>query len=382
MGAIYCDYNATTPLDPEVRSAMWPFLTEIWGNPSSLHQYGRRARAALDEARERAAAVLGAKPTEIIFTSGGTESVNLAVLGAARALRDKGRHLVTSAIEHHAVLEAMKYLEQYEGFRVTRLPVTREGFVDPDHLAAALEPDTVLVSIMAANNEIGTIQPVRELAALCHERGIWFHTDAVQFFGKMPFDSVRDLGADLVSLCAHKFHGPKGAGLLYVRSPLRVQPLLFGGPHENENRAGTENLAAIAGLVAAMERFLHPPVFEPRRMQALTETLTEALLSVPGVHLLSPRSARLPNTVAVGVEGLDSVTLVAGLDLEGVCASAGSACSAGAMEPSHVATALGVPPQVAAGLVRFSLGRENTDEDIPRIAHAFRRVVERGRTCG
>ncbi|MEJ5237265.1 MAG: cysteine desulfurase family protein [Limisphaera sp.] len=382
MHTIYCDYNATTPLDPEVRSAMWPFLTEIWGNPSSLHQYGRRARAALDEARERAAAVLGAKPSEIIFTSGGTESVNLAVLGAARALRDRGRHLITSAVEHHAVLEAMAHLERHEGFRVTRLPVTREGFVEPERLAAAFEPDTVLVSIMAANNEIGTLQPVPALAALCRERGVWFHTDAVQFFGKMPFTSVRDLGADLVSLCAHKFHGPKGAGLLYVRSPLRVQPLLFGGPHENENRAGTENLPAIAGLVAAMERFLRPPVFDPARLQSLTDSLAAELLSIPGVHLLSPRTARLPNTLAVAIEDLDSVTLVAGLDLEGVCASAGSACSAGAMEPSHVAMALGVPPQVAAGLVRFSLGRDNTPDDVPRIAEAFRRVVERARTCG
>jgi cysteine desulfurase len=382
MRTIYCDYNATTPLDPGVRAAMEPFLTEVWGNPSSLHQIGRRARAALDEARERAASVLGVKPGEIVFTSGGTESVNLAVLGVARARRERGRHLITSAIEHHAVLHAMEYLERREGFEVTRLPVTPEGFVDPDTLRRAIRPDTVLVSIMAANNEIGTLQPVRELAAACRERGVLFHTDAVQFFGKVPFESARDVGADLVSLCAHKFHGPKGAGLLYIRSPLQIDPILFGGPHENERRAGTENLAAIAGLVHAMEQFLKPPVFEPQRMWQLTSHLLEGLLQVPGVHLLGSPERRLPNTVAVGVERLDSATLVAALDVEGVCASAGSACTSGALEPSHVAVALGVPSDVAAGLVRFSLGRETTEADVHTVIEVFQRVVQVGRSCG
>lgn len=382
MRTIYCDYNATTPLDPGVRAAMEPFLTEVWGNPSSLHQIGRRARAALDEARERAASVLGVKPGEIVFTSGGTESVNLAILGAARARRERGRHLITSTIEHHAVLHAMEYLERREGFEVTRLPVTPEGFVDPDTLRRAIRPDTVLVSIMAANNEIGTLQPVRELAAACRERGVLFHTDAVQFFGKVPFESVRDLGADLVSLCAHKFHGPKGAGLLYIRSPLQIDPILFGGPHENERRAGTENLAAIAGLVHAMEQFLKPPVFEPQRMWQLTSHVLEGLLQVPGVHLLGSPERRLPNTVAVGVEGLDSATLVAALDVEGVCASAGSACTSGALEPSHVAVALGVPSDVAAGLVRFSLGRETTEADVHTVIEVFQRAVQVGRSCG
>ncbi|NGO40324.1 cysteine desulfurase [Limisphaera ngatamarikiensis] len=382
MRTIYCDYNATTPLDPGVRAAMEPFLTEVWGNPSSLHRIGRRARAALDEARERAASVLGVKPGEIVFTSGGTESVNLAILGAARARRERGRHLITSAIEHHAVLHAMEYLERREGFEVTRLPVTPGGFVDPETLRRAIRPDTVLVSIMAANNEIGTLQPVRELAAACRERGVLFHTDAVQFFGKVPFESVRDLGADLVSLCAHKFHGPKGAGLLYIRSPLQIDPILFGGPHENERRAGTENLAAIAGLVRAMEQFLKPPVFEPERMRQLTCRLLKGLLQVPGVHLLGSPERRLPNTVAVGVEGLDSATLVAALDVEGVCASAGSACTSGALEPSHVAVALGVPSDIAAGLVRFSLGRETTEADVHTVIEVFQRVVQVGRSCG
>jgi len=382
MHTVYCDYNATTPLDAGVRAAMEPFFGEVWGNPSSLHRIGRRARAALDDLRERAARALGAKPGEIVFTSGGTESVNLAVLGTARARRDRGRHLITSAIEHHAVLHAMDHLERREGFEVTRLPVTREGVVDPDLLARVIRPDTILVSIMAANNEIGTLQPVREIAALCRRHGVLFHTDAVQFFGKMPFSGVADLGADLISLCAHKIHGPKGAGLLYLRSPLQIEPLLFGGPHENERRAGTENLAAIAGMVHAMEHFLRPPVFDPERMQWLSATLMEGLLRIPGVHLLGSRDRRLPNTVAVGVEGLDSATLVAALDVEGICVSAGSACTSGALEPSHVAVALGLPPEVAGGLVRFSLGRENTEADVRAVIEAFEKVVRVGRTCG
>ena len=382
MHTVYCDYNATTPLDAGVRAAMEPFFGEVWGNPSSLHRVGRRARAALDDLRERAARALGAKPSEIVFTSGGTESVNLAVLGAARARRERGRHLITSVIEHHAVLHAMDHLERRDGFEVTRLPVTREGVVDPDLLARALRPDTILVSIMAANNEIGTLQPVREIAALCQRHGVLFHTDAVQFFGKMPFSGVADLGADLISLCAHKIHGPKGAGLLYLRSPLQIEPLLFGGPHENERRAGTENLAAIAGMVHALEHFLRPPVFDPERMQRLSVTLMDGLLRIPGVHLLGSRDRRLPNTVAVGVEGLDSATLVAALDVEGVCTSAGSACTSGALEPSHVAVALGVPPEVAGGLVRFSLGRENTEADVRAAIEAFEKVVRVGRTCG
>lgn len=382
MHTVYCDYNATTPLDAGVRAAMEPFFGEVWGNPSSLHRVGRRARAALDDLRERAARALGARPSEIVFTSGGTESVNLAVLGAARARRERGRHLITSVIEHHAVLHAMDHLERREGFEVTRLPVTREGVVDPDLLARAFRPDTILVSIMAANNEIGTLQPVREIAALCQRHGVLFHTDAVQFFGKMPFSGVADLGADLISLCAHKIHGPKGAGLLYLRSPLQIEPLLFGGPHENERRAGTENLAAIAGMVHALEHFLRPPVFDPERMQRLSTTLMEGLLRIPGVHLLGSRDHRLPNTVAVGVEGLDSATLVAALDVEGVCTSAGSACTSGALEPSHVAVALGVAPEVAGGLVRFSLGRENTEADVRAAIEAFEKVVRVGRTCG
>jgi len=231
---IYFDYNATTPLDPAVRAAMLPLLDEAWGNPSSVHQVGQRARALLDDARDRAAGLLGTKPSELIFTSGGTESNNLAIFGAVRALKAKGKHLITSAVEHDAVLEGFDYLEKREGFAVTRLPVDAEGRVSVDSLKRALRPDTILVSIMAANNEIGTLQPVAELGALCREKGVVFHTDAVQWFGKEPVTSLSQFNADLVSVCAHKFHGPKGAGLLYIRSPLHLDPIFFGGGHENE----------------------------------------------------------------------------------------------------------------------------------------------------
>ncbi len=244
---IYLDYNATTPLDPVVREAMLPLLDEVWGNPSSVHHVGRRARAFLDEFRERMARVLRCKPSEIVFTSGGTESNNLAILGTARLLRDKGRHLITSPVEHHAVLRCFEELERREGFEVTLLPVDKHGRVQPEALSAALRPDTTLVSVIAANNEIGTLQSVSQLGSICRENGVLFHTDAVQWFGK---ESVNDIGvfsADLVSICAHKFHGPKGAGALYIRSPLQPHAIVLGGSHENERRAGTENLPAIAG---------------------------------------------------------------------------------------------------------------------------------------
>src|SRR5208282_4284912 len=271
---IYFDYNATTPLDPAVRDAMLPFLGDVWGNPSSVHQVGRKARALLDDARDRAAKFLGAKPSEIIFTSGGTESNNLAIFGTARLLKPKGRHLITSSVEHDAVLQSFDYLGKNDGFEVSRLPVDSGGRVSPDDLRKAICPNTVLVSVMAANNEIGTIQPVAELGAICRERGIVFHTDAVQWFGKEPFNHISQFNADLVSICAHKFHGPKGAGLLYARSPLHPVPLLLGGSHENERRAGTENLAAILGMVSALERFVKPPVFPPSRLKSFSTRLS------------------------------------------------------------------------------------------------------------
>jgi cysteine desulfurase len=373
---VYFDYNATTPLDQAVREAMLPFLGEVWGNPSSVHLVGRKARALLDDARDRAAKFLGAKPSEIIFTSGGTEANNLAIFGAARMLRPKGKHLITSAIEHHAVLHCFDYLEKKEGFEVTRLPVNSDGRVSVDDLKKAIRADTILVSIMAANNEIGTIQPVAELGAVCRERGIVFHTDAVQWFGKEPFDNISQFNADLVSVCAHKFHGPKGAGLLYIKSPLHPDPILFGGGHENERRAGTENLSAIIGLVAALEKFIKPPVFERIKLEELSAKLIAAIEKIDGCELVSPRVNSLANTVSFVVRGADSIGLLAGLDLEGICASSGSACSAGSLEPSHVILAIG-KKDAANSLVRFSLGRDSTAEEMNFVGAALPEIIRR-----
>lgn len=376
---VYFDYNATTPLDPAVRAAMEPFLDGIWGNPSSVHSIGRTARAALDEARYRMSGLWRCKPSEVIFTGGGTESNNLAILGTARLMRDKGRHLVTSPVEHHAVLHTFQYLAKYEGFEVTYLPVDHFGRVHPDSVAAALRPDTALVSVMGANNEVGTVQPVAQIGSLCRERGVLFHTDAVQTFGKLPFRDIQQYEADLVSVCAHKFHGPKGAGALFIRSPLLPHPVQHGGAQENERRGGTENLAAIAGLVAAFERFVTTPVFPAEPLLKWTRRLAEAASAVPGVHLQGHPAERLPNTVSFTVEGADSIALLANLDLEGVCASSGSACTAGSLEPSHVLLAMGVPQAQANSLVRLSLGRENTEAEVERVARLLPDVIARVR---
>lgn len=373
---IYLDYNATTPLDRAVRDAMLPFLGEVWGNPSSIHQVGRKARALLDESRERAAKVLKCKPSEIIFTSGGTESNNLAIFGTARLLKSKGRHLITSTIEHHAVLNCFDYLEKREGFQVTRLPVDSQGRVAVEDLKHAIRSDTVLVSIMAANNEIGTIQPVNKLGAICRERGVIFHTDAVQWFGKEPFESIGQFSADLVSICAHKFHGPKGAGLLYIQSPLHPDPVSFGGGHENERRAGTENLAGIIGLVEAMDRFLSPPVFSRPVLEPLAQRLTNCITGIPGLEIVSRSKHRLANTVSFVAPGTDSIVLLGALDLEGICASGGAACSAGSLNPSHVILAL-QKPDSADSLVRFSLGRDSTLEEVDFVCEVLPRLVAR-----
>src|SRR6266850_3803686 len=377
MRTVYFDYNATTPLDPQVREAMLPYLAEIWGNPSSVHHIGRQARAPLDDARDRAAAFLGCKPSEIVFTSGGTESANLAVLGVARLLKPKGRHLITCAVEHHAVLHCCEYLARKEGFELTVLPVDREGVVWPDSLQKALRPDTILVSIMAANNEIGTIQPVAELGALCRKHGVLFHTDAVQWFGKEPFESIHQFNADLVSICGHKFYGPKGAGALFIKSPLLPDPILFGGSHENERRAGTENLASIIGLVEAMERFIKAPVFQRKTLQPLSERLLCFLDEQKTIQVVGSRKHRLSNTVSFLVRGSDSIALLAGLDIEGICASSGSACSAGSLEPSHVISSLGVDRRLANSLVRFSLGRESTLEEVEYTESVLPEVIRR-----
>ncbi len=377
MQTVYFDYNATTPLDPEVLAAMLPYFSDVFGNPSSVHHVGRRARAILDDARDRASKVLGCKPSEIIFTSGGTESVNLAIFGTARHLKAKGRHILTSAVEHHAVLHSCDYLVKNEGVEVTLLPVNSEGQVEPDSLEKAIRPDTVLASVMSANNEIGTIQSVAELGAICRKHGVLFHTDAVQSFGKEPFQSINQFNANLVSICGHKFHGPKGAGALFVKSPLLPDPILFGGGHENERRAGTENLAAVIGLVEAMERFVREPVFAPAKLAPLKNRLLCLIDRMEGVQFVGSRQHGLVNTISFLVKGSDSIALLAGLDMEGICASSGSACSAGSLEPSHVISALGVEQQLAHSLVRFSLGRDSTTAEVEYVESVLPEIIRR-----
>jgi cysteine desulfurase len=373
---IYFDYNATTPLDPAVRDAMLPFLGDVWGNPSSIHHVGRKARAMLDDARDRAAKFLGAKPSEIVFTSGGTESNNLAIFGAARLLKSKGNHLVVSPVEHPAVLQCFDFLEKNEGFSVSRLPVDSEGRVSPDDLQRILRPETVLVSVMAANNEIGTLQPVAEIGAICRGRNILFHTDAVQWFGKEPFENIAQFNADLVSVCAHKFHGPKGAGLLFIKSPLHPTPILFGGGHENERRAGTENLASAFGLVEALEKFAVPPVFQRGKLKSLADKLIACIEQIVGCELVCPRQNSLANTVSFVVRGSDGIALMAGLDMEGICASSGSACSAGSLEPSHVILATG-RKESANSLVRFSLGRDSSETEVDFVCSVLPEIIRR-----
>jgi cysteine desulfurase len=361
---------------------MRPFLDEVFGNPSSVHRVGRRARVMLDDARERMALILGCKPSEVVFTGGGTESNNLAVLGTARRLRDKGRHLIASPTEHHAVLHCLDYLVRREGFELSLLPVDAAGIVDPESLRQAIRPDTILVSVMAANNETGTLQPVAELGGICRERGVKFHTDAVQFFGKEPFQRIDQFQADLVSLCAHKFYGPKGAGALYIRSPFQPDPILFGGGHENERRAGTENLATIVGLVEAASRFLSEPVFSRAPLRGWTERLALAWDGVPGLEWRGAADQRLANTLSFTVAGSDSIALLAALDLEGICASSGSACSSGALTPSHVLLAMGVDPLLAGSFVRFSLGRETTEAEVDRVLEVAPGLIQRARGGG
>ena len=381
MRTIYLDYNATTPLDTRVREAMQPAFEEAWGNPSSVHHVGQSARALLDEARERVAATLKCKPSELIFTSGGSESTNLAILGIARQLRAKGRHIITSAVEHHAVLHPCEYLANNDGFEVSVLPVDAVGRVSPDAVREAIRADTVLVSIMAANNELGTIQPVAEIGTLCAEKGILFHTDAVQWFGKLPLNGVGDFQADLVSLCAHKFHGPKGAGLLYVKSPLNPDPILHGGAHENERRAGTENLPAILGLTEAIVHFVPSPVFPMSQLGSWADLLINSVDAIDGASFMGDRNkeGRLLNTVSFFVEGSDSIALLSGLDLEGICASSGSACSSGSVTPSHVVIATGAPEPAANALVRLSLGRESSLEQVEFVADLLPHVVAQAR---
>jgi cysteine desulfurase len=372
---IYLDYNATTPLAPEAFAAMRPYLEQHFGNASSIHAAGREARAALDDARDRLARLLGAKPHEIVFTGGGTEADNLAVLGLARQHADRGRHVITSAAEHHAVLHACEHLARHDGFRVTWLPVDRQGRIAPEQVAEALTAKTTLVSIMSANNETGVRQPVREIAALCRERGVLFHTDAIQSFGK---ESLHAPDFDALSLAAHKFYGPKGVGLLYLRGGTAIARLQHGGSHENERRPGTENVAAIAGLAAAAELALRDLAAEATRQARLRDRLWEGIHAlVPGAIQNGHPTERLANTLNVSFPGLEGESLLIALDLAGIGASSGSACMVGSVLPSHVLLAMGVPPELARATVRFSLGKPTTDAEIDAALAALPDVFAR-----
>ena len=372
---IYLDYNATTPLCEPARAAMWPYLERHYGNPSSIHAAGREARAAIDDARDQLADLLGAKPHELIFTGSGTESNNLAVLGLARSLRARGRHLICSSIEHHAVLHAFDQLQQNEGFDVTFLPVDKSGRVNPDTVAGALRDGTTLVSVMSANNETGVIQPIAAIAKICRARGVLLHSDMVQSFAKLRTD-VGDV--DAASFSAHKFYGPKGAGLLYLRAGLPIEPIQFGGAHENQRRPGTENVAAIAGMAAAAQWALDNIDGEQAREASLRDQLWARIgATFPYAELNGANALRLANTLNVSFPGLDSETLLMALDLEGVCASSGSACMVGSVVPSHVLLAMGMSPAAARSAVRFSLGKQTTAAQINAAADAMCRVLQR-----
>jgi len=372
---IYLDYNATTPLCDQAREGMLPYLDRHFGNPSSVHAAGREARAAVDDARDQLAGLLSVRSHEIIFTCGGTESCNLAVLGLARRRSSRGGHIVSNKAEHHAVLNTLEYLEKCEGFEITWLNVSRDGMIDLDQLAAVIRPDTRLVSIMTANNETGVIQVMREISQICRGHGVLLHSDMVQAFGKVQIDLSL---VDAASFAAHKFYGPKGAGFLFLRSGLSIEPIMFGGAHENERRPGTENVAAIAGMAAAAEWTLRDCDSEQERERRLRDELwTRISQNVPDAKQNGANAPRLANTLNVSLLGLDSEMLLIALDLEGVCASSGSACMVGSVVASHVLLAMDLPIEHARSAVRFSLGKWTTADEIKAAGDAVRKIVDR-----
>lgn len=374
--AIYLDHAATTPTDPQVVEAMLPWFSEEFGNPSAIYSLGLSAAQAVQEARETAAAAIGADPEEIYFTSGGTESNNWAIQGAADAHRNKGRHLVTSAIEHHAVLEPLHFLEKH-GYEVTRVPVDSNGLIDPDEVRKALRRDTILVSIMHANNEIGTIQPLAEIGRITREAGVLFHVDAVQSLGKIPVN-VDELGVDMLSASSHKFYGPKGVGFLYLRKRARISPLLHGGAQERGRRAGTLNVPGIVGLGKALELALQRMEEDAQRETALRDRLWEGLrTSIEAIYLNGDPIRRLPNNLNIRLDGIEGESMILMLDMEGICVSSGSACTSGSLDPSHVLLALGIPPENAHGSLRVTVGRSTTQKDIDFFLKVFPPIVAR-----
>ena len=370
---IYLDHAATTTLHADVLAEMLPYFVEAGHNPSSLHTEGRRARAGLDVARDRVATALGVSRKEITFVGSGSEADNQAILGVARAYHDRGRHIVSTQIEHHAILHALDALRD-EGFEISLLPVDERGLVDPIAFANTLRDDTVLASVMFANNEIGVIQPIAQLAAVAHERGVIFHTDAVQGAGLVEL-RPRDLGVDLLSLSAHKFYGPKGAGVLYVRDGLVLPPLVHGGGQEFGRRSGTENVAGIVGLAAALERAVAGRAQRAERVGRLRDRLEAGIRAHADVRVNGEGAPRLPNNSNISFAHLDSEALLMRFDLEGIAVSAGSACTSGALEPSHVIAGLHIDPRWHQGVIRFSLGEATTEEEIDRVLELVPRIT-------
>lgn len=373
---VYLDHAATTRVRPEVVTAMVNFMGEDFGNPSSIHGWGRVAREAMEQSRANVARLIGARATEIIFTSGGTEADNLAIIGVAMASRGKGkRHLITSQIEHHAVLHTCEYLEEH-GFEVTYLPVDADGLVDPQDVAAAIRPDTALVTIMHGNNEVGTLEPVEDIGLVCRERGVPFHTDAVQSAGKVPID-VNAMNIDLLTLSAHKMYGPKGVGALYLRRGTRLEPLQHGGSHERKMRAGTENVPGIVGLGVAAGLAYDELAETSKTLAAMRDRLIEGLLALPNTKLNGHRTRRLPHNVNVSFRDIEGESVLLALDMNGIAASTGSACTSGSLSPSHVLMAMGNTHQDAQGSIRMTLGRDNQPEDVDYVLERMVPIVER-----
>ncbi len=374
MKRIYLDYAATTPMYPEVVKAMLPYFTDAFGNPSSLHSYGQESKGAIEEARVKIADLIGARSEEIVFTSGGTEADNFALKGVAYANEPKGNHIITSSIEHHAVIETCKFLEK-RGFRVTYLPVDEYGLVDPGNVKKAINGKTILISVMHANNEMGTIEPIAEIGRIAREAGIYFHTDAAQTVGHIPVD-VNELGVDLLSMSAHKLYGPKGVGALYIRKGTKLIPFMHGGEQEGRRRASTENVPGVVGFSKAVELAQQEMSQEAKRLAYLRDQFIKGLLErIDHTRLNGHPLMRLPNNVNVSVDFVEGESMLLNLDLEGICASTGSACSSSSLEPSHVLLAMGLSHEQAHGSLRFSLGKWTTEEEIGRTLEVLPRVV-------
>ncbi|MEA2035696.1 MAG: cysteine desulfurase NifS [Euryarchaeota archaeon] len=373
---IYMDHSATTPTHPEVVKEMLPYFTEHFGNPSSLYRIARESKFAVSKARKQVADVLGCTPDEIFFTAGGTESDNWAIKGAAFANKDKGNHIITTKIEHHAVLHTCEYLKK-EGFEITYLPVNEYGIVDPDVLRKSITDRTILISVMMANNEIGTIQPIKEIGEIARGKNIYFHTDAVQAIGNVEID-VHEMKIDMLSLSAHKFYGPKGTGALYIRKGINIDSFIHGGSQENGHRAGTENLPGIIGLGYAIERATQNISEHNEKISFMRDRLLDGIIErIPDVYLNGHPKQRLSNNINISVRGIDGEALLVMLDLKGVCVSTGSACSSGEESESHVLSAISVPLRLARGSVRLTLGNENTKEDIDYVLDVLPPIVSR-----